>query len=57
MPPDVIAMGMRNERPRLTAPKIDRQSRLGQFQTVFPVKKSFRFQESEFLGKKEMMID
>ena len=37
VPRDVVAMGVRNERPRLTPAKIDRQVGLGQLQSVVPV--------------------
>ena len=48
VPADMVAVRVRNERPGLAASKIDRQSRLGQFQTVVPVKKSFGFQSTSF---------
>lgn len=34
---DMVAMGVRDERPRLTTANVDRQIGLGQFQPVFPV--------------------
>jgi hypothetical protein len=48
MPPDMVAVRVRDERPRLASAKIDRQPRLGQFQAVFPVKKGFGFQSRVF---------
>ena len=37
VPSDMIAMGMRDERPRLASAEVDRQVGLGQFQSVIPM--------------------
>jgi hypothetical protein len=38
MPRQVVAMGVRNERPGLAAAKVNRQVGGGQFQAVIPMK-------------------
>ena len=52
VPGDVVAMGVRDERPRLTPAKVDRQVGLGQLQSVIPVEHG-RGQGSEDSGEWE----
>ena len=52
VPGNVIAVGVRNERPRLPPAEVDRQVGLGQLQSVVPVE-----QETVAVGARRERVD